>query len=223
MTDLSSYTPRETPGHVILNGRYVRVEPLDWERHGLDLYAAVSGAGHEALWDYITFGPFEDFAAFKAAMQAKAKNGPWQTMVICDPHSGRVTGCASYMRIRENFGSVEVGCVIFGPALQQSRAATEAMYLMAQHAFDDLGYRRYEWKCDNANAPSKRAALRFCFEYEGVFRNDLIIKGKNRDTAWFAMTDADWPKVKSAFHAWLDPYNFDSSGRQKKSLADIRN
>ena len=165
MNNISNSAPRQTPGHKVLDGRFVRVEPLDWDIHGTDLYAAVSGAAHDALWSYMTIGPFDNVEAFKSAMQASAQRGSWQTMASCDPVSGKAVGSASYMRLRENFGSAEVGCVIFGPALKQSRAATEAMYLMAQHGFDDLDYRRYEWKCDNQNAPSKSVVSIVHFQF----------------------------------------------------------
>jgi RimJ/RimL family protein N-acetyltransferase len=147
----------------------------------------------------------------------------WQPMIFRGRDSNKVLGTASYMRIRPEAGSAEVGCVVFSKALQRTPAATEAMFLMARHVFDDLGYRRYEWKCDNENAASKNAASRFGFSAEGVFRQDMVVKGKNRDTAWYSIIDDEWPTTRSAFEGWLAPENFDSSGLQRRSLREIRN
>lgn len=151
----------------------------------------------------------------------QAQHG-WETMVIRSAETAEILGMASYMRHREEHGSTEVGCVTFGKKLQRSRIATDAMYLMARHAFVDLGYRRYEWKCDNRNEASKRAAFRFGFTYEGVFRNDMVRNGQSRDTAWYAMIDSDWPEIEQAFWAWLDAGNFDAEGQQLRKLADLR-
>jgi RimJ/RimL family protein N-acetyltransferase len=142
-------------------------------------------------------------------------------LAIVPTETGKATGWASYMRINPTHGVIEVGNILFSPALQRTRAATEAMYLMARHIFDDLGYRRYEWKCNAENAPSRRAALRFGFTFEGIFRQHMVVKGHNRDTAWFAMLDHEWPARKRAFEAWLQPENFDDSGRQRRSLAEL--
>ena len=155
-------------------------------------------------------------------MTFRAQKFDWEVLAIVAKDSGAVLGTASFMRIRPEHGSAEIGCIIFSKTLQKTRAASEAMYLMAKHMFDDLGYRRYEWKCDNNNAASKRAALRFGFEYEGLFRQDMVVKQKNRDTAWFSITDKEWPSVKAGFKAWLAPENFNSAGRQIKSLQDCR-
>ena len=143
-------------------------------------------------------------------------------MIIVDAGAGSALGMASYMRIRQEHGSAEVGCVVFGKALQRTRAATEAIYLMARHIFDDLGYRRFEWKCNEANAASKRAAVRFGFTFEGVFRNDMVMKGRNRDTAWYSMLDSEWSGVKTAFDSWLDPGNFTPEGVQRSRLSAHR-
>lgn len=221
MSDLSNYAVRGAPGHTSLFGASISLEPLDWAHHGQSLFKAICAAGCDDLWRYISLGPFSSYETFEQSLKTTALTHGWNMMALCDAVSGRALGTASYMRIRPTAGSVETGCIVFGPELQKTRAATEAMYLMARHALDDLGYRRYEWKCDNLNAASKRAALRYGFQYEGLFRQDLIVKGKNRDTAWFSITDIDWPDVKTKFETWLDPANFDASGHQKKRLQEF--
>lgn len=222
MTDLTHFTPRPRPGQSPLFGDSVTLEPADWRKHGQALFRALGGTNNPDLWTYIAFGPFTSAETFSQTMQIVAQAKEWEVMIICEAATGHVLGTASYMRIRESAGSAEVGCVLFGPGLQKTRAASEAIYLMAKHVFEDLGYRRYEWKCDNLNAASKRAALRYGFQYEGLFRQDLVVKGKNRDTAWFAMIDTDWPEITAGFEAWLAPENFDASGLQKYKLADLR-
>ncbi|MEO0981503.1 MAG: GNAT family protein [Pseudomonadota bacterium] len=215
---LADWTPRPRPAPDILQGAHARLERLDWTAHGAELFEAVAEPG---IWTYMPDGPFPERASFEAEFEAtRAANG-WETLIV-RAADGPVLGMASYMRIREAHGSVEVGCVAFGPRLKRTRVATDAMYLMARHIFEDLGYRRYEWKCNNANIASRRAALRFGFRFEGVFRNDMVVKGANRDTAWYAMTDADWRVVRAAFEAWLSPTNFDADGRQLASLSDFR-
>jgi len=167
-------------------------------------------------------GPFLTPEAFRHGFEHQRAISGWETLVIVSIATGETLGSASFMRIREAHGSCEVGCVAFGKPLQRTAEATEAMYLMAAHAFDELGYRRYEWKCNDANLASRRAAIRLGFQFEGVFRNDMVVKGENRDTAWYAMTDDDWPKTGAALQAWLDPGNFDPVGQQRESLAAIR-
>ena len=219
---LSDWTPRERPGLSPLVGERVALEPLDWELHGDGLFEAVAGQENGALWTYIPIGPFGRFKTFRKVFAAVMEDQGWETLVIRSREDGVPLGMASYMRIQEAHGSVEVGCVVFGARLQRSIEATEAMYLMAQHVFEDHGYRRYEWKCNNSNEASCCAAERLGFLFEGVFRNDMVVKGENRDTAWFAMTDEDWPAIKAAFEAWLDPENFDEQGRQNRDLASFR-
>ena len=167
-------------------------------------------------------GPFERPEAFQKIFSLVQAKAGWEPLVIRNKESGKILGMAGYMRIREEHGSAEVGCVAFGDVLKRTPEATEAMFLMAAYAFDELGYRRYEWKCHNENAASKRAAVRFGFAFEGIFRNDMVLAGKNRDTAWFAMTDGDWPGLKAAFQAWLAPSNFDHAGQQKQKLEAFR-
>ena len=219
---LDDWTPRERPGQWPLTGARTVLEPLDWDAHGDGLYAAVAAPDVIDIWDYMPIGPFADRTEFQDVFEAVRSALGWETLVIRGGNGGKVLGMASYMRIREPHGSAEIGCVAFGRQLKRSAEATEAMSLMASHIFDELLYRRYEWKCHNDNAASRRAAERFGFAFEGVFRNDMVIDGKNRDTAWFAMTDGDWPKLKAAFKAWLKPSNFDAMGAQKRKLESFR-
>ena len=219
---LADWTPRERPGQRPLTGARVVLEPLDWNTHADGLYQAIAAPDIADLWDYMPIGPFKNQAQFEKTLNHVCAEFGWELLVIRKVKDGTILGMAGYMRIRESHGSAEVGCVSFGRALRRTPEATEAMYLMAHHVFEELGYRRYEWKCHNDNAASRRAATRFGFQFEGVFRNDMVVKGKNRDTAWFAMTDEDWPKLKSAFEAWLDPTNFDASGDQKQRLEAFR-
>ncbi len=194
----------------------VRLERLDPARHAADLHAA--WAGHDALWDYLPYGPFVDLAATTAHLAAcAAKPDPWFLAILLH---GRAVGVASFLRIDPAMGSIEIGHICLSPALQGQTAATRAFALMAAWAFA-RGYRRYEWKCDALNLPSRRAAGRLGFSFEGVFRQAAVIKGRNRDTAWFAMTDGDWPAVGAAYAAWLDPANFDAQGRQRQALSDL--
>lgn len=199
-------------------GRYGRLEALDAERHAADLFGAY---GHDALgagWTYLPYGPFADAAAFHAWLgQMAATDDPLFFAIVNE--DGHAVGVASYLRINVEMGSIEVGHIHYSPLLQRTRMATEAMYLMARRAFDELGYRRYEWKCDDLNAASRAAAERLGFRYEGTFRQDRIYKGRNRDTAWYSITDGEWPAVRDAMEAWLNPANFDADGQQRASLA----
>lgn len=219
---LADWTRRPKPGLDVLSGTRVTLEPLDWEMHCVGLFAAVAGKDNQTLWDYMPIGPFDDLVIFQKTFEHVRALLGWQTLVFKRSSDGKILGMASYMRIREDHGSAEVGCVAFGDELKRTAEATEAMYLMAAHLFDTLGYRRYEWKCHNQNAASKRAATRFGFAYEGIFRNDMVVNGKNRDTAWYAMTDGDWPALKAGFLAWLLPGNFDADGQQVQSLEAFR-
>ncbi len=219
---LKNWSRRDRPGLWPLPGARVVLEPLDWDVHLDGLYNAVAAPDAADTWAYMPIGPFQDKTQFHAVLDQVCADFGWEMLVIRKGNGGKILGMAGFMRIREIHGSAEVGCVAFGHALRRTPEATEAMYLMAQHLFEELGYRRYEWKCHNENAASHRAAQRFGFKFEGVFRNDMVIRGKNRDTAWYAMTDADWPEVKAAFEAWLDPSNFDAAGQQKQSLESFR-
>lgn len=204
-----------------LQGRHVQLGPLDPAKDAADLFPAVSGPEKEGLFAYLFDAPFESEAALRAALEAAATADAAVTLAIRDASGDKTLGRASFMRIEPAHRCIEVGSILFSPALSRTPAATEAMYLMAAHAFD-LGYRRYEWKCDALNAPSRAAALRFGFRFEGIFERHMLIKGRSRDTAWFAMTEDDWPANKAAFEAWLDPVNFDAEGRQIRRLDDFR-
>jgi RimJ/RimL family protein N-acetyltransferase len=208
------------PARTTLAGRHVRLVPLDAALHTADLFEGVRG--HDEVWTYLFDGPFADLTSFRGRLESMAKSDDPLFFAIIDCGSGRAVGYASYMRIEPGHRVIEVGSILFAPALQRTPGSTEAMYLMAKHAFDDLGYRRYEWKCNSLNAPSRRAALRLGFQFEGIFRKHMIIKGRNRDTAWYSMTDEEWPNRKIAFERWLDPSNFDANGRQLRSLSESR-
>jgi RimJ/RimL family protein N-acetyltransferase len=209
--------PAGRPAPVVLQGRFGRLEKLDI-RHAESLWNAL--AGHDALWTYMAYGPFPDAARFAAWVGDRASlQDPCSYAVVAS--DGGALGIAALMEIRPAMRVVEVGHILYAPALQRSPLATEAQYLLARYAFETLGYRRYEWKCDALNRPSRRAAERFGFRFEGIFRQHMIVKGHNRDTAWHAMLDGEWPARKQAFERWLAPENFDQSGRQAVRLADL--
>ena len=216
---LSTWQPRALPLRQVLEGTHVSLVPLSAERHTADLWRGVEG--HERVWDYLSEGPFASEADLRCAIEAKETGTAAVFFAIVPQSSGKAEGYASYMRMDPANGAIEVGNILLTPSLQKTTAATEAIYLMARHIFEDLGYRRYEWKCNANNAPSRRAALRYGFAFEGIFRQHMIIKGRNRDTAWFSMLDSEWPARKAAFQAWLDPANFDADGRQRQTLAQI--
>jgi RimJ/RimL family protein N-acetyltransferase len=218
-------TPAKRPQRIVLDGRVVSVVPLDAVAHAETLYKASRGEQNEGLWRYLFEGPFATRVAFDAHLRERASSEDPLFFAILDKSSGDAgrpaVGYASYMRIEPAHRVIEVGSILFTSRLQRTVGATEAMYLMARHVFEDLGYRRYEWKCNALNAPSRRAALRLGFTFEGIFRQDMIVKGRNRDTAWFSMIDSEWPQRKASFGRWLDPSNFDAQGRQKVSLSAI--
>ena len=204
-----------------LIGHYVRLEVLDWLRHGQGLFDALCGDKNEALWRYLPLECPQTLAEFKLRFDEKHNEGHWLSYVFCHAHSHKVLGMASYMRHRPKEGSVEIGMIAFGPDLSKTVMATEGLYLMAHHAFEAHGYRRLEWKCNNDNEPSKRAALRLGFVYEGLFRQDQVVKGLNRDTAWFSIIDQEWPPLKARFKTWLKADNFDGLGQQITALNDL--
>ena len=212
--------PGRPPKRIALRGQTVRLEPLEPERHGDDLFAASQGA--DATWTYLPYGPFAGRSEFTSWLAQRAPLEDPLTFAIVDQASGAARGLASLMSIVPEHGVIEIGHIWLSPALQKTRQATEAIYFMARYAFDELGNRRLEWKCDSLNDGSRRAAERFGFVFEGVFRNHRIVKGRNRDTAWYSITDEEWPSRKAAFEAWLAPENFDAGGRQRKSLAELR-
>ena len=210
--------PALRPYAISLCGRFGSVERLAASRHGDKLWAELKG--HDWLWTYMSYGPFAEKSAFATWLGEREKLADPFYFAIVDT-AGRALGLATLMSIRPDMRVIEVGHIMLGPSLQRSPLATEAQFLLARYCFEMLGYRRYEWKCDALNAASRRAALRFGFVFEGVFRNHMIVKGRNRDTAWFAMTDADWPARRAAFERWLATANFDDEGRQKLRLSDL--
>ncbi|MWD26834.1 GNAT family N-acetyltransferase [Aquicoccus sp. SCR17] len=212
------WTPPPRPAGPIEGGRLVRLEPLDAEAHAALLFRAFEG--EDWLWDYMPYGPFSSAAQYHRWVRETVGDPSHLFYAIVDLETGRPEGVASYLRIAPEAGSIEVGNICMGPALQRTPAATEAMYLMMKWAFE-AGYRRYEWKCNALNLPSRRAAQRLGFSYEGVFRQALVVKGRNRDTAWFACIDSEWPALDQAFRVWLDPANFDASGQQRERLSDL--
>jgi RimJ/RimL family protein N-acetyltransferase len=193
------------------------LEPLDPARHAQDLFAANALDPEGRNFTYLLAGPFATLEEYRAWMEHQCMGSDPQFYAILDNQSGKATGVASYLRIVPAMGVIEVGHLNFSPLLQRTRAATEAMYLMMKNAFE-LGYRRYEWKCDSLNAPSRAAAERLGLSYEGIFRQAIVVKGRNRDTAWFAAIDGEWPQLKAEFERWLDPSNFEADGRQKTKL-----
>jgi len=205
-----------------LQGQFVSLAGLDSRAHALSLYEGSHGDDAERFWRFLWDGPFTDESSFEAALKEKVAAVDRVYFAILDQQSGEAAGYASYMRIEPAHRVIEVGDILYTRRLQRTPGATEAMYLMARHVFESLGYRRYEWKCHAANAPSRRAALRLGFTFEGLFRQHMIIKGRSRDTAWFSMLDAEWPRNKRAFEEWLAPSNFDAQGVQRRSLAAIR-
>jgi len=211
-------SPARRPQHCALEGQYVTLTPLDPAAHTDALWNQTGGPENDQLWLYLFAGPFQDRAGFQADLEKKAVSEDPLFFAILDKVSGGVVGYACFMRIEPAHRCIEVGSILFAPALQRTRGATEAMYLMARHVFEDLGYRRYEWKCNSLNQASRRAAVRLGFTFEGVFRQHMIVKGRSRDTAWFSMLDTEWPARKAAFERWFDPSNFDAQGRQKSSL-----
>lgn len=220
--DLKTWQPRERPVREPLEGRYVRLEPLVALRHGDGLYAASTGDGAADRFRYLFERAPESRAEFDAWMETAQASPDPLFFAVVDKASGKAMGRQSFMRIQQTHGVIEIGCIHWGRALARTAAATEAHYLFMRHAFDDLGYRRWEWKCDNRNGPSKRAAERFGFTAEGVFCQHMVVKGLNRDTAWYAILDSEWPALKRAYEAWLDPANFDGEGRQRRRLEEMR-
>ena len=210
------------PERVTLSGQHVDLVPLDPAAHGDALFEATTGREREALWTYLPEGPFSDRASFNTYLQDRARAEDAIFLAVIDRPTHRAVGYGSFMRIEPVHRVVEVGHILYTPALQRTRGGTEAMYLMSRYVFDDLEYRRYEWKCNAENLGSRRAALRLGFTFEGIFRQHMIVKGRNRDTAWFSMLDREWPARKAAFERWLAPDNFDQTGRQKSRLESRR-
>lgn len=217
---LPDWTRRASPQPVTIDGRTCRIEPLNIARHGDDLVAAFRTTD-EASWTYLFIGPFADDAGVLNWLTESADSKDYVYSAIIDRASGRAAGVCAYMRPDPANGVIEIGSIHYSDTLKRTPATTEAMYLLMRHVFEDLGYRRYEWKCNSFNAPSRRTALRLGFRFEGVFRNHMVVKGHNRDTAWFSILDSEWPALKLAYEKWLAPENVDRDGKQRMSLSDM--
>lgn len=217
---LPNWQPPPNPPRVPIQGRYCRLEPLDPVHHAASLFAAnsidVTGSG----WTYLPYGPFDSFEDYRDWLTANCLGNDPMFFAIIDQPKGQAAGVASYLRITPGSGSIEVGHIHFSPLLKRSLAATEAMFLLMRRAFE-LGYRRYEWKCDSLNSASRTAAQRLGMSFEGIFRQATVYKGRNRDTAWYSVIDTDWPTLKIAFEKWLAPDNFDPHGKQRMRLSDL--
>ncbi len=220
---LAGWQPARAPEHQTLRGGGVRLEPIDPARHAEELFTAAQGPGADReLWRFLSYGPFADAGELRVWLADHASSTDPLFLAVIDAATGRAGGVVSYLRIEPAHGCIEIGHIWFGAALQRTPQATETIYLLARHAFEDLGNRRLEWKCNAANARSRRAAERLGFTFEGVFRQHLIVKGNSRDTAWFSLLDHEWPAARAAFEAWLAPENFDADGRQRRPLAALR-
>jgi RimJ/RimL family protein N-acetyltransferase len=220
--NLKNWQPRPRPERKVLEGRTVRLEPLNAEKHGDGLFEASSVADVDSRFAWLFDYPPQTRAAFQPWLdKAEASEDPLFFTVI-DKASGKIAGRQTLMRIDPAYGVIEIGNIYWGPLISRKPAATEAQFLFMKYIFDELGYRRYEWKCNNRNEPSKRAAERFGFKFEGIFRQHLVVKGENRDTAWYSIIDKEWPALRRAYEAWLDPANFEGDGRQKRRLEDFR-
>lgn len=218
MMDLSGWKGVPRPDRITLEGRHARLEPLDPTRHGAALLASAQAPGAEDRFRYLFEEAPTDAAAFAPWIEKASASVDPLFFAVIDTATGRAEGRQALMRIDPVHGVIEIGNILWGPAIARGRVATEALYLHARYVFETLGYRRFEWKCNALNEPSRRAALRFGFQYEGLFRQHMVVKGRNRDTTWFAMTDGDWPRLKAGYEAWLRPENFDAAGGQRDKL-----
>jgi RimJ/RimL family protein N-acetyltransferase len=217
--DVPDWTPRQRPARLVLQGRTCRLEPLNVEAHGDSLYDAYCAQTDASDWTYLFVGPFTDAASYRAYLEGAAASTDPQHWAVVDQATGNAVGTLSLMRIDPAHGTIEVGNVTFSPLMKRTPVSTEAQYLLMRFVFDALGYRRYEWKCDALNAPSRQAALRLGFSFEGIFRQAVIYKGRSRDTAWFSIIDSEWPARRAAFEHWLAADNFDTNGQQRSKLA----
>lgn len=221
--DVPDWQACVAPPRTPIDGRTCRIEAIDPERHAADLFAANADDAEGRLWTYMAYGPFADLADYRRWMESACLGDDPLFHAIIDKATGKAAGVASFLRIEPAVGVIEVGHICYAPSLQKTVVATESMYLLMRRVFDELGYRRYEWKCDALNAASRAAAERLGFQYEGIFRQATMYKGRNRDTAWFAITDTDWPVLRAGYETWLDPENFDADGQQRTSLLFERN
>lgn len=220
--EVTAWSERARPGPTPVAGRYCRLEPVSVEQHAQALFESYMRAPDGRDWTYLFAERPESASKFRQYLTRLAASSDPLHYAIVDLATGRPVGTAALMRIDPAHGVIEIGYLVFSPLLKKTRAATEAMYLLMRRVFDELHYRRCEWKCDSLNAASRAAALRYGFAFEGVFRNASVYKGRSRDTAWFAIIDTQWPKIRAAFEHWLDPQNFDSAGMQRRPLALIR-
>jgi RimJ/RimL family protein N-acetyltransferase len=218
---VATTAPAQRPARVVLDGRYTRLEPLEPARHGDDLYAASTVPDAHARFLYLPVAPPATRAEFDAWIKDRSATTDAHYAAVIDKATGRALGRQSHMRIDPANQVIEIGDIYWGPAMSRTRLSTEALFLFMRHAFDDLGYRRYEWKCNALNYPSRRAAERFGFTFEGHFRRSNIVKGRSRDTSWFSIIDEEWPAIRAGYEAWLDPGNFDGAGQQRKTLAAL--
>jgi RimJ/RimL family protein N-acetyltransferase len=218
---LPTWTARPTPPISSITGRFCRIEKLLPHKHAADLFAANQLDKDGRNWTYLGIGPFETIETYHAWLSSVASGQDPFFHAIIDQATNKAIGVASLMRIDPANGVIEVGHINYSPLLQAKPHATEAMFLLMSRVFDELGYRRYEWKCDSLNAPSRAAALRYGFKYEGEFRQAIVYKGRNRDTTWYSIIDSEWPAIKAAYQAWLDPANFDAGGQQRRKLAEF--
>lgn len=221
--DVPNWTGAKYPTHEPMEGRLCRLEKINLKKHSKQLFDSLAEDRGGKLWTYMMQGPFKSEQEFNDWLAPKCESIDPLFYVIIERASNEAVGLASYLRIQPEHGVIEVGNIMFAPKLQKTSIATECMYLMMKRAFDELGYRRYEWKCDALNAPSRRAALRFGFHYDGTFEQAVIYKGRNRDTAWYSILDKNWPIVEKGFLNWLSPDNFDEKGIQKQKLSELIN
>jgi RimJ/RimL family protein N-acetyltransferase len=219
---IPGWSPRQPPPRTPMAGRFCTVMPLDPERHAAQLFAAYAEDVEGRMWTYLPRGPYASLDEYRSWAEAACRTADPLVHAIVDKASGAAVGTAALMRIEPEVGVIEVGSITYSPRLQRRPAGTEAMYLMMRRVFDELGYRRYEWKCNSLNLPSRAAAERYGFQYEGLFRQAQVTRGCNRDTAWFSVIDSEWPALRSAFERWLDPANFDAQGQQHRRLASLR-
>lgn len=214
-------SPAPRPERIVHEGRFARLEPLDADAHLDDLWAVAGDPSADATWEYLPYGPWVSRDDYQRWLRDRQAADDPLFFAIRDQANGRVIGAGSIMRITPEARCIEIGHIWFSPVLQRTPAATEAIYLMIRHCLDDLGYRRMEWKCHAMNAASRRAARRYGFTFEGIFYQNVIVKGRNRDTAWYSILDGEWPAIRSNFETWLSPENFDAQGRQRQALADL--
>ena len=219
---MQDWTGCEFPSRSEMVGQYCRLERIDIQLHADDLFHAYGKDQDQSNWTYLPYGPFENKTDFVTWLEATSLGDDPLFYTVIDLKTNKAIGVATYLRINPKDGVIEVGHIHFSPLMQQTPISTEAMYLMMRRVFNELGYRRYEWKCDSLNGPSRAAALRLGFQFEGIFRQLTMYKGRNRDTAWFSILDKEWPKLEAAFKNWLDPQNFDENGQQRKSLSSLR-